>query len=49
MGSVIVVTFSGITSTLGISREIVKLNFWGGTEMIKGNGAVWYIGSAFAE
>lgn len=27
MGSIIVATFSGITSTLRISREIVKLNF----------------------
>lgn len=27
MGSIIVATFSGITSTLRISTEIVKLNF----------------------
>lgn len=39
------VTFSGITSTLKISTEIVKIEFWGGTVMIKRNGAIWYIGS----
>lgn len=43
---VIVEALSGITSVLGFSTEIVKLNFCGGTQMIKRNGAISFIGFA---